>query len=88
MLWWTLSNHRNDCKVILWWRSNWFNGFFRVECNIENNVNLNQFIENFKGKKWLAKQYNVVFQNCQDFACVVIKFLKATRKDEEDKIRL
>ena len=67
---------------------NGLNEFFRVECNIENNVNLNQFIENFKGEKWLAKKYNVVFHNCQDFGCEVIKILKATRKYEIDRIRL
>ena len=64
------------------------NDFFRVECNIGNNVNLNQFIENFKREKWLAEKYNVVFHNCQDFACEIIKFLKATRKYEIDRIRL
>lgn len=64
------------------------NDFFIVECNIGNNVNLNQFIENFKREKWLAEKYNVVFHNCQDFACEIIKFLKATRKYEIDRIRL
>ena len=64
------------------------NEFFIVECNIGNNVNLNQFIENFKREKWLAEKYNVVFHNCQDFACEIIKFLKATRKYEIDRIRL
>ena len=34
-----------------------------------------------------SKNYNFVTHNCQDFGAEVIKFLKATRKYDKDKIR-
>ena len=61
--------------------------FHKVDCNIENKINIKELIENFQGEKWLAKDYNLVFHNCQDFAVEVIKILKAVRKNEFDKIR-
>lgn len=65
-----------------------FNNFYRVECNIKNEITLDKFIMHFKNEKWLAKKYNVAFHNCQDFVCEIIHFLEATRRNEIDRIRI
>lgn len=65
-----------------------YNNFYRVECDIQNKTNLRNLIEYLKGDKWLAKKYNVVFHNCQDFAAELIKFFKAIRRHEKDRIRI
>ena len=49
---------------------------------------LKELIDNLKGEKWEAKKYNVLTHNCQNFGAEVIRILKATRKNEDDKIRL
>ena len=41
-----------------------------------------------KKKKWEADKYFVLTNNCQKFGAEVIKFLKAIRKYEHDKIRI
>ena len=64
------------------------NSFYRVECNIKNNICLGELINCFKNEKWEAKKYNVLTHNCQKFGSEVIKILKAIRKYEEDKIRM
>ena len=58
-----------------------------IECEIQNKISLEELCYSFKGKEWKANQYNVVTHNCQHFAGEVIKILKATRKNERDKIR-
>ena len=58
-----------------------------IECNIKNRMSLRELCNHFIGKKWEAKNYNVVTHNCQTFAAEVIKVLKAIRKYEYDKIR-
>ena len=65
-----------------------FNNFKRVECDIKNKVYLSKFIDHFKGEKWTAGKYNLVFHNCQDFACEIIRFLQATRRNETDRLRI
>ena len=62
--------------------------FYRVECDINNKIEIKELIENFKGERWGAKKYNVLLHNCQTFAAEVIKILKAVRKNEEHKIRM
>ena len=64
------------------------NSFHRVECDCNNRITLGELCNNFKNEKWLAKNYNVLTHNCQIFASEVIKILKATRKNEKDKIRM
>ena len=54
---------------------------------MENKITLKELCNNFKGDKWKAKKYNIIYNNCQDFAAKIIKFLKATRKNDNDKIR-
>ena len=58
-----------------------------IDCNIGNYKILKELCDNFKGKKWEAKNYNVITHNCQHFAAEIIKLLKATRKYDNDKIR-
>ena len=66
----------------------YFNHLFDcIDCNVGNKITLKELCENFKGNKWKAKKYNVIYNNCQDFAAKVIKLLKATRKSDNDKIR-
>jgi len=63
------------------------NGFYTVECNVNNKITLNELINNFKNEKWEAKSYNLLSHNCQNFGAEVIKILKAGRVNERDKIR-
>jgi len=66
----------------------YFNHLFDcIDCNVENKITLKELCNNFKGDKWKAKKYNVIYNNCQDFAAKIIKLLKATRKNDNDKIR-
>ena len=58
-----------------------------IECEVQNKITINQLCQNFKGKNWEAKDYNVTNHNCQHFAAEVIKILKAGRIHEVDKIR-
>ena len=64
------------------------NSFYRVECNIKNNMTLEQLINTFKNEKWAADKYSAFSHNCQEFAAEIIKILGATRKNEEDKLRM
>ena len=64
-----------------------FNGYYSIECNINKRITLKELIDNFKNEKWKAKNYNALTHNCQVFGAEVIKFLKATRKYDNDKIR-
>ena len=64
------------------------NNFNRVECDVNNKISLRELCNYFKGEKWEANSYNIAFHNCQIFAAEIIKILKATRKNENDKIRL
>jgi len=64
------------------------NSFYRVECNIKNNICLGELINCFKNEKWEAKKYNVLTHNCQKFGAEVIKILNAIRKYEEDKLEM
>lgn len=57
------------------------------ECDIMNKITLRELINNFRGKNWEAKDYNVLTHNCQDFANEIIKILKAVRIHDYDKIR-
>ena len=63
------------------------NNFYRVECNIKNNICLKELINCFKNEKWEAKKYNVLTHNCQKFGAEIIKILNAIRKYEEDQLR-
>ena len=66
----------------------YFNHLFDcIDCNVENKITLKELCNNFKGDKWKAKTYNVIYNNCQDFAAKIIKLLKATRKNDNHKIR-
>ena len=62
--------------------------FYRVECDINNKIEIKELIKNFKGERWGAKKYNFFTHNCQTFAAQVIEILKAVRKNEEQKIRM
>ena len=64
------------------------NSFYRVECNIKNIITLEKLIKCFKSKNWEAEKYNVLTHNCQKFGAEIIKILNATRKHEEDKVRI
>ena len=68
--------------------NNIFNSFHRVDCYVENKINLQNLINGLKGEKWIAQKYNVVFHNCQNFGAEIIKILKAKRKDEFNKVRV
>ena len=61
--------------------------FHTVECSIKNKITLKELCNNFKGKNWEAKDYNVSNHNCQTFAAEVIKILKAERIKNHDKLR-
>ena len=56
-------------------------------CNIMNKITLRELCDNFKGKKWEAKDYSVFKHNCQKFAAEIIKILKAVRIYNYDKVR-
>lgn len=58
-----------------------------IECDIKNKITLRELCNNFKGKNWEAKDYNVLTHNCQDFAAEIIKILKAVRINNFDKVR-
>jgi hypothetical protein len=74
-----------DYKKLEWNES----GIFHVlDCDIKNKITVEELINNFKDKKWEAKEYNVLTHNCQTFATEVIKILKAIRRNEIDKIRI
>ena len=63
------------------------NGFYNIECNINNKLTLGELISNFRNEKWEAKKYNLLSHNCQTFGAEVVKILKAVRKNARDKIR-
>ena len=67
---------------------NLFNGFYRIDCYVENKINLQNLINGLKGEKWIANKYSVVFHNCQNFGAEIIKILKAQRKNEFHKVRV
>ncbi len=58
-----------------------------VLCDINNKISLGELCNEFKGKNWEAKDYNVSSHNCQNFAAEIIKILKAVRINNFDKIR-
>ena len=64
------------------------NAFHTIECDVKNKITLSELIDNFKGEKWVAKKYNVISHNCQNFGAEVLKVLQAVRKNDYDKIRL
>lgn len=64
------------------------NNFKYVICDIKNKITLRELCNNLKNENWLAKKYNIVFNNCQTFASEIIKILKAIRMHEVDKIRI
>ena len=64
------------------------NNFKRVECEVKNNIILKDLLDELKGEKWIAKNYNVLYLNCQSFGAEIIKILKAQRKDEFYKLRI
>ena len=53
------------------------NSFETVDCDVINKITIRELRDHFKGEKWLAKKYNVVFHNCQTFGAEIIKKLKA-----------
>lgn len=63
------------------------NNFYRVECDIKNKKTLRELCNNFKSGNWSAENFEVATHNSQTFAAEIIKFLKAVRKHEYDKIR-
>ena len=66
----------------------YFNYLFDcIDCNVENKITLTELCNYFKDDKWKAKNYNIIYNNCQDFAAKIIKLLKATRKNDYHKIR-
>ena len=66
----------------------YFNSFYRVECNIKNKITLGELWNHFKNEKFLAEKYNVMLHNCQTFTAEVVKILKAIRIHETDKVRV
>ena len=66
---------------------NYIDEYYRINCDINNKMNLKELLDHFKEEKWEAKNYCVLTNNCQDFACKIIKILKAVRSDEKTKIR-
>ena len=58
-----------------------------IECEIGINITLRELCDNFRGKNWEAKDYNVLTHNCQYFAAEILKILKARRTHDFDKIR-
>jgi len=62
--------------------------YYRINCDIRENMSLRELLDHFNDKKWKAESYCVLSNNCQSFAAEIIKILKATRKDERTKIRL
>ena len=65
-----------------------YNNFHRVECEVENKIILEDLLKELKGEKWIAKKYNVVTHNCQNFGAEIIKILKAQRASEMYKVRI
>lgn len=65
---------------------NIFNSFHRVNCYVENKINLQNLINGLKGEKWIAEKYGL-FHNCQNFGAEIIEILKAQRKNEFYKVR-
>ena len=64
-----------------------YNRFDKIECNVKNKTTLGELIKYFEDSKWEAKKYNLLSHNCQTFGAEVLKFLKAVRANELDKIR-
>ena len=62
-------------------------GYFHFSCDIQKNLTLKELLDNFKEENWEAKNYCVLTNNCQDFAAKILKILKATRRNENIKIR-
>ena len=62
-------------------------GYFHFSCDIQKNLTLKELLDNFKEENWEAKNYCVLTNNCQDFAAKILKLLKATRRNENIKIR-
>lgn len=62
-------------------------GFEFIECEIKNQMNLEELITYCKGEKWEANNYNFLLHNCQDFVAEIIKITKAIRIHNKDKIR-
>ena len=59
-----------------------------ISCNVKNQITLKNLINRIKSEKWLAKNYNLLNNNCQDFAAEIILILQAVRINEKNKIRL
>ena len=59
-----------------------------IKCDVNNKISLRNLIALIKGEKWLAKQYNLLSHNCQDFGAEIVKILKSIRINEKDKIRM
>ena len=68
--------------------SNLLNEVNIIKCNVKNQITLEELKNEFLGDKWQAKEYNLTSHNCQDFGAEVVKFLKAERINEKDKIRM
>ena len=63
------------------------NRFETVDYDVINKITIRELRDHFKGEKWLTKNYNVIFHNCQTFDAEIFKKLKAIRSNEKDKVR-
>ena len=68
--------------------SNLLNEVNIIKCNVKNQITLEELKNEFLGDNWQEKEYNLISHNCQDFGAEVVKFLKAERINEKDKIRM
>ena len=66
---------------------NLINGTNIIKCDVNNKITLKNLIAQVNNEKWLAKNYNLLNHNCQDFGAEIIRILKAIRINEKDKIR-
>ena len=58
------------------------------QLNVGNEITLGELVNYFiKDNNWNAKDYSVVWHNCQNFVAKCIKILKLTRMDDLDKER-
>ena len=62
--------------------------FCSIDCDVNNKITLGELCEILKDENWDAEHYNFTTKNCHRFAARVIKHLKATRKNDRDKIRM
>lgn len=66
-----------------------FPDFSCCPLNVGNEITLGSLVNYFiEDNNWNAKDYDVVWHNCQDFVAKCIKILKLTRMNDLDKTRI